>query len=298
MSVTGQQSTDHDLYWSIDRATGAWPEAWILTIPNRIYSYIMLAWALWLAISLIRWMKWLWNSFAHDGFWGYATPRQPKKTGPPPPPPYRGGPPPPPYPGGSPPPPYPGGHPPFPGGPPPPSYPGGHPPFPGDPPPWGQGPPPPPGYWPPPVPPEGAPEDAPDSDQTGGQDGGQAGSPTDSSESVPTEGFGGDSPNGGSQGPFAANLPGPLPIAPPPDENPSERPQDASMGLWPETPQTDAPATPGPVSNGPVSNNSVPDNAVSAISVPEDSGAKTSEPADVTKPPQPLEPPEPPSPKD
>ncbi|MDR2367166.1 MAG: hypothetical protein LBF58_03510 [Deltaproteobacteria bacterium] len=69
MRVTGYGSTDHNLRWFVDRASGAWPGAWALTIPDRFYGYAMLAWALWLAVSLIRWMKWLWRSFSHQGFW-------------------------------------------------------------------------------------------------------------------------------------------------------------------------------------------------------------------------------------
>jgi hypothetical protein len=70
MRVTGNGSSDHVLRWFVDRANGQWPGAWTLTIQDRFYSYIMLAWALWLAISLIRWIKWLWHSFSHQGFWG------------------------------------------------------------------------------------------------------------------------------------------------------------------------------------------------------------------------------------
>jgi hypothetical protein len=77
MRVTGNGSTDHNLNWFADRASGAWPEAWVLTIPDRIYRYVMLAWALWLAISLIRWLKWIWNSFSNGGFWKKSPPKPP-----------------------------------------------------------------------------------------------------------------------------------------------------------------------------------------------------------------------------
>jgi len=29
----------------------------------------MLAWALWLAAALLRWLKWGWNQFSHEGCW-------------------------------------------------------------------------------------------------------------------------------------------------------------------------------------------------------------------------------------
>jgi hypothetical protein len=132
MRVTGYNSTDHNLNWFVDRATGDWPEAWVISIPDRIYRYIMLAWALWLAISLIRWLKWIWTSFSHEDFWRKFPPKPPiiQSQWPGGPPPYPGSVPP--YPG-PPPGPYPGAPPaPFPG---PPSapYPGAPSPYPGAP---------------------------------------------------------------------------------------------------------------------------------------------------------------------
>ncbi|MDR1309089.1 MAG: hypothetical protein LBL95_04235 [Deltaproteobacteria bacterium] len=92
MRVAGYSyPSDHDLKWFADRASGSWPEAWALSIPDRAYRILMLAWALWLAISLIRWSRWLWASFSRDGFWRKLPPRPPRVRNRPPMP---GGPPP------------------------------------------------------------------------------------------------------------------------------------------------------------------------------------------------------------
>jgi hypothetical protein len=33
------------------------------------YRAAMLAWALWLAVSVLRWLKWAWESFSAGGLW-------------------------------------------------------------------------------------------------------------------------------------------------------------------------------------------------------------------------------------
>jgi hypothetical protein len=73
MRTEGFGSTDHYLHWFVDRAKNAWPEAWVLTIPERVYRIIMLAWALWLAISIIRWLKWGWHCFSKECYWKKLT---------------------------------------------------------------------------------------------------------------------------------------------------------------------------------------------------------------------------------
>jgi hypothetical protein len=38
----------------------------------------MLAWSLWLAASLVGWLKWAWTAFSTGGFWRPAPPKAPK----------------------------------------------------------------------------------------------------------------------------------------------------------------------------------------------------------------------------
>jgi hypothetical protein len=77
MSVTGNHSTDHYLNWFQDRTTGPWPVPWVFTIPNFIYQYLMLAWALWLAIHIIRWSRWGWRSFSNKALWKKSEKKSP-----------------------------------------------------------------------------------------------------------------------------------------------------------------------------------------------------------------------------
>ncbi|MDR1487844.1 MAG: hypothetical protein LBT62_07645 [Deltaproteobacteria bacterium] len=87
MRITGNGSYDLSLKWFVDLAPSdsPWPHAWALTIPNKIYQYIMLAWALWLAISIIRWLHWGWNCFSKEKFWKKSkkpsAPKFDRKTG-------------------------------------------------------------------------------------------------------------------------------------------------------------------------------------------------------------------------
>ena len=45
------------------------PRAAAFTLPMWIYKAVILAWALWLSFSLVRWLPWVWNCFSRDGFW-------------------------------------------------------------------------------------------------------------------------------------------------------------------------------------------------------------------------------------
>ena len=55
------------------------PSAGALTIPIWIYRGIMLAWSIWIAQSLIRWLGWIWKSWNEGGLWK----RDPKGEQPP-----------------------------------------------------------------------------------------------------------------------------------------------------------------------------------------------------------------------
>ena len=69
MQVAGNGSSSWQLAWYVDRAEGVPPGAWVLSLPLFVYRGLMLAWALWLAWSLLGWLKWGWNAFANGGLW-------------------------------------------------------------------------------------------------------------------------------------------------------------------------------------------------------------------------------------
>jgi len=69
MQVAGNDSTAYVLNWYQDRAGQTLPQAWIVSAPMLFYRFLMLAWALWLALALLRWLKWGWSCFTANGLW-------------------------------------------------------------------------------------------------------------------------------------------------------------------------------------------------------------------------------------
>ena len=69
MQIQGNGSSNELLQWFDDR-TGPIPEQpYVLSVPMLAYRGAMLAWALWLAVSLLRWLRWGWLNFSDGGFW-------------------------------------------------------------------------------------------------------------------------------------------------------------------------------------------------------------------------------------
>jgi hypothetical protein len=69
MQVAGNGSTAYNLNWYADRVASSTAAARVLSVPLYFYRILMLAWALWLASSLIGWIKWGWLSFTEGGYW-------------------------------------------------------------------------------------------------------------------------------------------------------------------------------------------------------------------------------------
>jgi hypothetical protein len=69
MQVTGNDSSAMLLNWYQDRIGDALPVAQVLSVPLLVYRLAMLAWALWIAMKLIGWLKWGWHCFATGGYW-------------------------------------------------------------------------------------------------------------------------------------------------------------------------------------------------------------------------------------
>jgi hypothetical protein len=66
------------LYWFFDRAAALLPQVSLLSLPLWVYKLAILAWALWLANALIRWLRWGWQAYAAGGYW--PAPRAPAKA--------------------------------------------------------------------------------------------------------------------------------------------------------------------------------------------------------------------------
>jgi hypothetical protein len=69
MQVAGNNSSYNQLNWYLDRADAELQGAWVLTLPILVYRGLMLVWALWLAWSLLAWLKWGWNAFGNGALW-------------------------------------------------------------------------------------------------------------------------------------------------------------------------------------------------------------------------------------
>jgi hypothetical protein len=69
MQIAGNGSYAAQLRWYADRVDNVLPTSWVLSVPLLIYRLAMLAWALWLALALLRWLRWGWESFTAGGGW-------------------------------------------------------------------------------------------------------------------------------------------------------------------------------------------------------------------------------------
>ena len=80
MSVSGFQSSGQSLSWFADQTRDSTPSATVLSLPMWSYKVLILAWALWLTFALIRWLPWVWQSFASAGLWQKREKKVPSKV--------------------------------------------------------------------------------------------------------------------------------------------------------------------------------------------------------------------------
>ena len=69
MSVAGFESSAQRLSWFADKTDDATPQATVLSVPLWVYKALILVWALWLSLALMRWLPWIWQCFSTDGLW-------------------------------------------------------------------------------------------------------------------------------------------------------------------------------------------------------------------------------------
>ena len=72
MFIIGNDSTRNYLQWFEPRSGLNLPEPYVVSISVWFYRYAMLAWALWLAAALLRWLTWGWKQFTAGGGWRNA----------------------------------------------------------------------------------------------------------------------------------------------------------------------------------------------------------------------------------
>ncbi len=68
MFILGNGSTRTFLRWYQDRCGESLPRPGFLSVSIWWYRFLMLAWALWLAASLLRWLRWGWRQFSAAGY--------------------------------------------------------------------------------------------------------------------------------------------------------------------------------------------------------------------------------------
>jgi hypothetical protein len=78
MQIVGNGSTAWTLRWTQDRIGATLPRPWIVSLPVWCYRGLMLGWSLWLAYTLLAWLKWGWSCFAKGGAWKKKPPRASK----------------------------------------------------------------------------------------------------------------------------------------------------------------------------------------------------------------------------
>ncbi|MFO0711370.1 MAG: hypothetical protein U0353_16085 [Sandaracinus sp.] len=67
MDIVGPSCSSGAVQFFVDRTADALPVSTVVSLPLWVYRVIMFVWALWLAISLLRWAKWGWESFKAGG---------------------------------------------------------------------------------------------------------------------------------------------------------------------------------------------------------------------------------------
>jgi hypothetical protein len=69
MMIAGNGSDASALHWYQDRFADQMAPAWVVSVPVLAYRLLMLLWALWLAASMLKWIKWAWESYSAGGYW-------------------------------------------------------------------------------------------------------------------------------------------------------------------------------------------------------------------------------------
>jgi hypothetical protein len=67
MQIKGNGSSWRFLSWYIDQIDNKIPQPWVIYLPLFMYRIAMLLWALWMAHSLIQWIRWMWMCFSEGG---------------------------------------------------------------------------------------------------------------------------------------------------------------------------------------------------------------------------------------
>lgn len=82
MFIAGNGSYRTELRWFLDRSATTLPTPSVVSVSIWWYRFLMLLWALWLALALIRWLRLGWAHFSSNGILKRRDPAAPVKTSP------------------------------------------------------------------------------------------------------------------------------------------------------------------------------------------------------------------------
>jgi len=69
MQIAGNGSYDHFLKWYQDISDNTLPQPVVFSLSMTVYRVLILAWALWIAFAVIKWLRWGWECYSTDGLW-------------------------------------------------------------------------------------------------------------------------------------------------------------------------------------------------------------------------------------
>jgi hypothetical protein len=69
MQIAGNGSTSFLLHWTQDRIGEFLPRPSVIALPLWVFHLLMLFWSLWLALYLLKWLKWGWQCYVSGGIW-------------------------------------------------------------------------------------------------------------------------------------------------------------------------------------------------------------------------------------
>jgi hypothetical protein len=76
MFISGEGSSTSLLRWFQARSGPELPVPGVVSVSIWFYRLFMLAWALWLAFALLRWVQWGWKQVTAGGLWKSKPRRQ------------------------------------------------------------------------------------------------------------------------------------------------------------------------------------------------------------------------------
>ncbi|HKK90460.1 MAG TPA: hypothetical protein VJ936_03615, partial [Desulfobacteraceae bacterium] len=69
MQIAGNGSSSQSLKWYQDITDSTLPRPVVFSLPMTVYRVLILAWALWIAFALMKWLRWGWECYSSDGLW-------------------------------------------------------------------------------------------------------------------------------------------------------------------------------------------------------------------------------------